>query len=150
MSSFLDEKTLDIVLEDGADFGYRLTLVEVEEVCTNHPVTGEAINCKEVESPIPITDVTFSGKISKSLDEGSTPLLSFTFTIESATKGVLRMSLTDTQVKSLVTQASTERDKYNPRLRFLGYYDIISTHTPSSVDTRLMQGKVYISDGVTS
>uniref|UniRef100_A0AAU8BU04 Uncharacterized protein n=1 Tax=Salmonella phage PMBT29 TaxID=3137286 RepID=A0AAU8BU04_9VIRU len=45
-----------------------------------------------------------------------------------------------------------KRDKYNPRQRFAGYYDIIMTRDVigSAISSfRIMEGKVFISDGVT-
>lgn len=147
--SYLNEKTLDIVLEDNTDFGFRLTFKDISQNCTEHPVTGEQINCVDVENDLDITDLTFEGDISLSLDEPSTALVSFTFTTVSALEGILDMTLTAAQIKGLVTQASSTRDKYDPRRRFLGYYDVNSVDSISGITTRLLQGTVYVSDGVT-
>lgn len=144
-----NEKSLDIVLEDNADFGLRLTLSSITEECDSHPVSGEQINCRDVETPIDLTTITFSGSISKSLDEGSATIENFTFIVNDATSGQVEMTLTKAQVKALVTQASSERSASNPRQRFLGYYDVMSFESQANVNTRIMQGRVYISDGVT-
>ena len=148
--SFLDEKTFDIVLEANTDFGYKLTLIKVEEQCTNHPVTNVPINCVEVETPIDVTLFTFTGNISTSLDEGSASQASFTFSKPDPTGGVVQMVLSNTIIKTLLPLASATRDTYNPRVRFLGYYDVMVLDSATNANTRVLQGKVYVSDGVTT
>lgn len=147
--AFLNEKTFDMVLEDGTDFGYKLTLTEVSEVCSEHPVTKEPINCVPVRTPIDIANLTFSGNISLSLDEGSTSAASFTFTKINVLGGVVQMTLSKALIDTLIPQASSTRDKYNTRVRFLGYYDVVVLDTSTTSSTRILQGKVYVSDGVT-
>lgn len=144
-----DNKTLDLVLEDNTNFGFLLSLYNTTEECTNHPVTGELINCVEVDTPLDVTGFAFAGKIAKSLEEGSLELTSFIFDIVEAPTGRVMMQLTETQIKNLVTNADAKRDIYNPRLRFLGYYDVNTTDLENTTVTRIMQGKVFISDGVT-
>lgn len=146
--SLLDQKTYDIILEEGADFGMRLRLKETEENCTNHPVTGQPENCVEVETPINLTNMLFAGSIATSLDDGSNPIGTFGFQKTDPVNGVVDMSMSRASIVALAPYASSVRDKYNPRVRFLGYYNVEVTDVEADVVTRIMQGKVYLSDGV--
>jgi len=145
----LNNKTINLMLEDNTNFGILITLFNTEEEFTAHPVTGEPLKVTDIDTPLDLDYFTFSGKISKSLEEGSPPLVSFTFEVINAATGALSIYLSEAEVKSLVPLADTKRDIYNPRLRFLGYYDINMTSTETNNIDRLMQGKVFISDGVT-
>ncbi|AXQ66749.1 tail protein [Vibrio phage vB_VpS_PG07] len=146
--SVLDQKTYDIILEEGADFGLRLRLKETELQCTQHPVTGNDENCVEVETPINLTYQEFTGSIADSLEDSATDIGSFTFQKTDAVNGVVDMSLGRAEVTAMLPYAQPTRDKYSPRIRFLGYYDVLVRDTQSDVVTRIMQGKVYFSDGV--
>lgn len=100
--------------------------------------------------PINLTGYTFKGVIKESLDPEAALLETFTITVLDAANGVVAVNLSKTQTANLTTKASKIRDKYNPRLRFVGYYDIIMTKTNSNTNFRVLEGKVYISDGVTT
>lgn len=147
--SFLNEKTLDLELEEGANFGIKLTFEEVTQECVEHPVTGELTNCKDVSSYIDLTDLTFQADIRKTLEEGSPVLGSFTFVINGPIGGEADMLMSTGEIADLGLLADDKRDTFNPRLRFLGYYDVVTHDVVSLLDTRILQGKVYINDGVT-
>ncbi|QAY02229.1 tail protein [Vibrio phage VspSw_1] len=146
--SVLDQKTYDIILEEGADYGLRLRLKETELQCTENPVTGAQENCVEAENPINLTFQEFSGTIADSFEETATEIGNFSFQKTDAVNGVVDMSLGRAEVLAMLPYAQPTRDKYNPRIRFLGYYDVLVRDTQSDVVTRIMQGKVYFSDGV--
>lgn len=146
--SYLDNKTLDIVLEENTDFGFRLTFTEVNTECDTHPVTGEETNCKEVRSTIDVSGLTFAGSISDSLGDDANELASFSFSTLGATDGLVEMLLDIAVINSI----AGNRPNMSPseRKRLLGYYDVISVDTNSNTTTRILQGKVYMSDGVTN
>lgn len=148
--SFMNKKTRDVILEEHSAFGYRMTLTDVETVCSEHPITKEPMNCKEVRTPIDMSNSTLKGDIANSLDDGATILGSFTFTMLDASNGVAEMTLTKDQVNTLVALASDVREPYDPRFRFLGFYDVVLTEETTGTPTRLFQGKVFVSDGVTA
>lgn len=146
--SVLDQKTYDIILEEGADFGLRLRLKETELQCTQNPVTGNDENCVEVENPINLTYQEFSGVIADSFESDADTIGNFSFQKTDTVNGVVDMSLGRAEVLAMLPYAKPTRDKYNPRIRLLGYYDVLVRDTQSDVVTRIMQGKVYLSDGV--
>ncbi|ECP6930346.1 phage tail protein [Salmonella enterica] len=87
-----------------------------------------------------------------SLDENAETLASFTTKIIDAAQGAIAISLPVESVENIGARASKDRDRYNPRQRFAGYYDIIMTRDVigSAISSfRIMEGKVFISDGVT-
>ncbi len=147
--SYLNEKTLDIVLEEYADFGYQLTFQEVTQQCSEHPVTGEPTNCKDVASILPVDSLTFSAEISDNLTDDRNLLDSFTISMAFAPDGIIEMTLTKEQIVALAVNRPNNQ-KAGERMRLIGYYDLVSLDPSADVTTRLMQGKVYISDGVTT
>ncbi|QZI88104.1 hypothetical protein SIPHO035v1_p0013 [Vibrio phage 234P7B] len=147
--SYLNEKTLDIVLEEYADFGYQLRFSQVNEECTPHPVTGEPTNCKEVSAPLPVDTLVFTGSISDSLGDDRVILEDFTISMISAAGGVIEMILSKAQVIALAG-ARPISQKAGERQRLIGYYDLICFDAAGDVTTRIIEGKVYVSDGVTT
>lgn len=144
--SYLDNKTLDIVLEENTDFGFRLTFHEATTECTEHPVTGEDTNCVEKRIPLPVTGLSFSGNIADSLEDDMTILASFSFSLLDAPSGIIEMTLS----KDIVNTIAAVRDSSTKdRLRLVGYYDVVSLDSSADITTRIMQGKVFVSDGVT-
>ncbi|CAM0080217.1 L-shaped tail fiber protein assembly [Vibrio phage D51] len=146
--SYLDNKTLDIVLEENSDFGFKLTFTEVNTVCDSHPVSGEDTNCREVSAPLDVSGLTFYGNISPSLDDGASVLAAFSFSVLGAASGFIEMTLDQATVNSLSANRPNLPD--SQRKRQIGYYDVISVDPNSNTTTRILQGKVYVSDGVTT
>lgn len=146
--SYLDNKTLDIILEENTDFGFKLTFTQVTTTCDTHPVSGEDTNCREVTEPLAVTGLTFSAEISATLEDGAPVLASFAFSTLGAPNGVIEMTL----AKTIVNTLSENRGNVpaSVRKRLIGYYDVISVDPNSNTTTRIMQGKVYVSDGVTT
>lgn len=134
-----ENKVVDINIETNTPFGW---LMQFDDVTTDSlgNITETFVN---------LTGCTFKGAIKKDLDSSSPILTSFSINIIDVARGVVSVSLTKAQTASLAAQASTSRDKYNPRLRFLGYYDIILVKTSTQTEIRILEGKVFISDGVT-
>ncbi|MFP9048724.1 hypothetical protein, partial [Enterococcus faecalis] len=88
--------------------------------------------------------------IKSSLEDGAETVASFTTAIVDAAQGVASISLPVSAVTTIASKASKERDRYNPRQRLAGYYDVIITRTAvgsAASSFRIMEGKVYISDG---
>lgn len=142
-----DEKTSDLILEEFADFGVRITLEDVETQCTPHPVSGELVNCTDVITPTDLTGVTFRADIVDTLEDSGVVIGSFTFTlVGAATGGVVDMKMTSAEIDAVAASGGT-RDPYDRRLRHVGYYDIVTTK--SGVPTRIAQGRVLVSDGAT-
>lgn len=130
---------VDLSVEANIPYGMLMQFEDVETLLDSENIF-----------PINLTGATFKGAIKDSLDPGAALLETFTITVIDAASGVVAVSLSKTQTANLTTKASKTRDKYNPRLRFVGYYDIIMTKTSSNTNFRVLEGKVYISDGVTT
>lgn len=130
---------VDLSVEANIPYGMLMQFEDVETLLDSENIF-----------PINLTGATFKGAIKDSLDPGAALLETFTITVIDAASGVVAVSLSKTQTANLTTKASKTRDKYNPRLRFVGYYDIIMTKTSSNTNFRVLEGKVFISDGVTN
>lgn len=135
----IENKMVDLSVEANIPYGLLMQFEDVETLLDSENIF-----------PINLTGATFKGAIKDSLDPGAVLLETFTITVIDAAKGVVAVSLSKTQTANLTTKASKTRDKYNPRLRFVGYYDIIMTKTSSNTNFRVLEGKVFISDGVTN
>lgn len=135
----IENKMVDLSVEANIPYGLLMQFEDVETLLDSENIV-----------PINLTGATFKGAIKDSLDPGAALLETFTITVIDAASGVVAVSLSKTQTANLTTKASKTRDKYNPRLRFVGYYDIIMTKTSSNTNFRVLEGKVYISDGVTT
>lgn len=135
----IENKMVDLSVEANIPYGLLMQFEDVETLLDSENIV-----------PINLTGSTFKGVIKASLDPGAALLETFTITVIDAASGVVAVSLSKTQTANLTTKASKIRDKYNPRLRFVGYYDIIMTKTSSNTNFRVLEGKVYISDGVTT
>lgn len=135
-----ENRIIDLVIDENVPYGVLMQFMDVDD-STNPPT----------ETPVNLTNFTLKASIAKDLN-GSAPILSFTAATVEATGGIASLTLTKANVTTLAAAASQERDTYNPRLRFAGYYDVLMTRSPSTGEpssTRVMEGKVYISDGVT-
>ena len=86
---------------------------------------------KEADVIVDITGYTFEGKIKKNFNE--TDSTAFTSAITNASSGLWTMTLTDTQTTALAPGDQV--------------YDIVMTDD-SGTKTRLLQGKAYVSPGV--
>lgn len=135
----IENKMVDLSVEANIPYGLLMQFEDVETLLDSENIV-----------PINLTGATFKGAIKDSLDPGAVLLETFTITVIDAANGVVGVSLSKTQTANLTTKASKIRDKYNPRLRFVGYYDIIMTKTSSNTNFRVLEGKVFISDGVTN
>lgn len=132
----MENRTVDLVVDANIDFAYALAFENV-----SNSGFGEQV------SPMDISDLSLRGSISADI-EGTEHLADFSFRTVKPEAGITSIELDKATVKSLVEVADPERDKFNPRLRFVGYYDVISSNKGMS-DVRILEGKVYISDGVT-
>lgn len=145
--SYLNQKTLNIVLEEFTDFGFRLTFKEKSEECTPHPVTGEPTNCKEVASVLPVDGLQFTGSIKETLADDAPILAQFIFSMVAAADGIVEMTLSQETVDALAQ--GRPGNLGSTRQRQIGFYDVITYDPVGGVTTRIMQGTVYVSDGVT-
>lgn len=143
-----DEKTSDLILEEFADFGVRLTLEDVLTQCTPHPVTGELINCVDTFSPTDLTGATFAADVVDTLEDSGVVLGSFNFTVVGdPSAGVVDMTMSSATIDT-ISAVGGVRDKYDKRLRLVGYYDVVITN--GGVATRIFQGRILVSDGATA
>lgn len=134
-----ENKVVDLTIEANIPFALLMRFEDVQSLL------GE----EEVFSPVNLTGYTFKGVIKDSLESNAVLIETFTISIVTAADGIVSISLTNTQTANVAAKASPTRDKYNPRLRFVGYYDIIISKTSTGANFRALEGKVYISDGVT-
>lgn len=134
-----ENRVVDIVVDENVPYGLLMQFMDYDEA---NPLVG---------TPVNLTGFTLKGSIKGSLEASAPIITNFNASIIDAKQGVASISLPKESVKLLGLAAKNERDKYNARLRFVGYYDVIMTRGPGATATsfRIMEGKVYISDGVT-
>lgn len=136
-----ENRVIDIVIDEKVPYGLIMQFMDVDD--SVYPPT---------EVPVNLTGYSLRGTIKSSLDENAEVLANFKTRVIDAAQGAAAISLSVADVTNIGEKASKERDKYNPRQRFAGYYDILMTRAVigSEVSSfRIMEGKVYISDGVT-
>lgn len=136
-----ENRVIDIVIDEKVPYGLIMQFMDVDD--SVYPPT---------EVPVNLTGYSLRGTIKSSLDENAEALANFKTRVIDAAQGAAAISLSVADVTNIGEKASKERDKYNPRQRFAGYYDILMTRDVigSEVSSfRIMEGKVYISDGVT-
>lgn len=136
-----ENRVIDIVIDEKVPYGLIMQFMDVDD--SAYPPT---------ESPVNLTGYSLRGTIKANLDDDAETLATFKTSVIDATHGAATISLSISDVTNIGNKSSKERDKYNPRQRFAGYYDILMTRdgTGSEVGSfRIMEGKVYISDGVT-
>lgn len=136
-----ENRVIDIVIDEKVPYGLIMQFMDVDD--SVYPPT---------EVPVNLTGYSLRGTIKASLDEDAETLATFKTRIIDAAQGAAAISLSVGDVNNIGIKASKERDKYNPRQRFAGYYDILMTRDVigSEVSSfRIMEGKVYVSDGVT-
>lgn len=136
-----ENRVIDIVVDEKVPYSLIMQFMDVDD--SVYPPT---------EVPVNLTGYSLRGTIKSSLDENAEVLANFKTHVIDADQGAAAISLSIADTTNIGEKASKERDKYNPRQRFAGYYDILMTHdvVGSEVSSfRIMEGKVYISDGVT-
>ncbi|EBS4928562.1 hypothetical protein DQZ53_24315 [Salmonella enterica subsp. enterica serovar Bareilly] len=136
-----ENRVIDLVIDEKVPYGLMMQFLDVDD--STYPPTN---------TPVNLTGYSLRGVIKNSLDENAEILASFTTNIIDAAQGAVAISLPVESVENIGAKASKDRDKYNPRQRFAGYYDIIMTRDVigSAISSfRIMEGKVFISDGVT-
>lgn len=136
-----ENRVIDIVIDEKVPYGLIMQFMDVDD--SVYPPTN---------TPVNLTGYSLRGTIKAGLDENAETLASFTTKIIDAAQGAIAISLPVEAVENIGEKATKERDKYNPRQRFAGYYDIIMTRDVigSAISSfRIMEGKVFISDGVT-
>ncbi|WP_417644772.1 hypothetical protein [Citrobacter freundii] len=136
-----ENRVIDIVVDEKVPYSLILQFMDVDD--SVYPPT---------EVPVNLTGYSLRGTIKSSLDENAEVLANFKTHVIDAAQGATAINLSIADTTNIGEKASKERDKYNPRQRFAGYYDILMTRDVigSEVSSfRIMEGKVYISDGVT-
>lgn len=136
-----ENRVIDIVIDEKVPYGLIMQFMDVDD--SVYPPT---------EVPVNLEGYSLRGTIKSSLDENAEVLANFKTRVVDAAQGAAAISLSVADVTNIGEKASKERDKYNPRQRFAGYYDILMTRDVigSEVSSfRIMEGKIYISDGVT-
>lgn len=136
-----ENRVIDIIVDEKVPYSLILQFMDVDD--SVYPPT---------EVPVNLTGYSLRGTIKSSLDENAEVLANFKTHVIDAAQGATTISLSIADTTNIGEKASKERDKYNPRQRFAGYYDILMTRDVigSEVNSfRIMEGKVYISDGVT-
>ncbi|QTJ63442.1 tail protein [Salmonella phage STWB21] len=136
-----ENRVIDIVVDEKVPYGLIMQFMDVDD--SIYP---------PIEVPVNLTGYSLRGTIKASLEEDAETLATFKTRVIDAAQGAAAISLSISDVTNIGNKASKERDKYNPRQRFAGYYDILMTRDVigSEVSSfRIMEGKVYISDGVT-
>ncbi|CCI88554.1 collar tail protein for L-shaped tail fibre attachment [Yersinia phage phiR2-01] len=136
-----ENRVIDIVVDEKVPYGLILQFTDVDD--STYPPTETTVN---------LEGYSLRGTIKSSLEEDAEVLANFTTSIVDAAQGAATISLTLADITNIAVKASKERDRYNPRQRFAGYYDILMTRDVigSEVSSfRIMEGKLFISDGVT-
>lgn len=136
----VENKIIDITIEEHVPFALILQFLDIDD--SVYPPT---------EIPVDLTGYSLRGDIRNTLDDSAPIIASFTTSIVDAKQGAASISLSTADTSTIAIAASSNRDKYNPRQRFVGYYDLIMTRTTGSTSSsfRILEGKVFVSDGVT-
>lgn len=133
----IENRTVDLRMDANIDFGYLLQFTEVLVDDSG----------RETVNPVDLTGFTFKGSISDELQSGMV-LANFDIEIADATKGIVTLFLAKDIVNTLPRRKDSKAEEYNSRLKFVGYYDVVSTNTLDS-QVRILEGKIFISEGVT-
>lgn len=133
----IENRTVDLRMDANIDFGYLLQFTEVLVDDSG----------RETVNPVDLTGFTFKGSISDELQSGKI-LANFDIEIADATKGIVTLFLAKDIVNTLPRRKDSKAEEYNSRLKFVGYYDVVSTNTLGS-QVRILEGKIFISEGVT-
>ena len=133
----IENRTVDLRMDAHIDFGYLLQFTEVLVDDFG----------RETVSPVDLTGFTFKGSISDELQSGKV-LANFDIEIADATKGIVTLFLAKDIVNTLPRRKDSKAKEYNSRLKFVGYYDVVYTNTLGS-QVRILEGKIFISEGVT-
>lgn len=133
----IENRTVDLRMDANIDFGYLLQFTEVLVDDSG----------RETVNPVDLTGFTFKGSISDELQSGKI-LANFDIEIADATKGIVTLFLDKDIVNTLPRRKDSKAEEYNSRLKFVGYYDVVSTNTLGS-QVRILEGKIFISEGVT-
>lgn len=136
-----ENRTVDLTIDENVPFGMLLQFQDIDD--SVYPPTSK---------PVDLTGFTLKGVIRENLENNGTVLATFVTSVVDAKQGVASISLTAATTTDLGNKASSTRDRFNQRLRFLGYYDIIMSRTGGTSPTsfRIIEGAVFISDGVTT
>ncbi len=135
----IENRVLDLVVDSKIAFAYVLKFQDV---------TVDAFDVTTL-TDIDITGATFKSSIKDSLDAGSKLITDIDVKVATPKAGIATMTLTKDKVDIIEKAAVKERERFNPRIRFVGYYDVIMT-MPNKTPIRILEGKVYINDGVTA
>lgn len=135
----VENRTVDLVIDGNVSFAYVLKFQDV-----SIGIAGAVESAVDID----ITGAVIKGSIKKGLNSTDAKITDFDATVVTPKAGVASLSLTKEKVAIVAQAASSDRDKYNPRLRFAGYYDVLVT-MPNKQPVRILEGKVYINDGVT-
>lgn len=136
-----ENRTVDLTIDENVPFGMLLQFQDIDD--SVYPPTSK---------PVDLTGFTLKGVIRENLENNGAVLATFVTSVVDAKQGVASISLTAATTTDLGNKASSTRDRFNQRLRFLGYYDIIMSRTGGTSPTsfRIIEGAVYLSDGVTT
>lgn len=135
----IENRVLDLSIDSKIAFAYVLKFQDVTiDELGNQTLTD-----------IDITGATFKSSIKDSLDSTGKLITNIDVKVATPKAGIATMTITKDKVDLLEAAASPDRDRYNPRIRFVGYYDIVMT-MPNKTPIRILEGKVYINDGVTA
>ncbi|QPB12124.1 hypothetical protein [Providencia phage PSTCR5] len=134
----IENRVLDLSVDSKIAFAYVLKFQDVSVDPQGNTTTTD----------IDITGATFKSSIKDSLDDDGRLITDIDIRVATPNAGIATMTITKDKVDILEKAAVKDREKYNPRIRFVGYYDVIMT-MPNKTPIRILEGKVYINDGVT-
>lgn len=132
----MENRTVDLIIDSNVDFAYTLFFED-----------STILNGVEHSTPMDISNLVLKGSISKDLGSKE-KIVDLFFREVKPESGLVNMELDIESVNRVQNAASDVRDKYSPRLRFVGYYDVLAANASKGF-LRILEGKVYISDGVT-
>lgn len=138
-----ENKTVDLIVEANVAYGM---IIQISDITVTNGINVAS-------TPVNITGASFRGSIRKELSSASPIIESFSISVQSPADGVALIRLSKAQTQNIMSKATGQRDKYNPRIRFVGYYDILMTRAPAAgeaLEFRILEGKLYVSDGVTA
>lgn len=134
----IENRVLDLSIDSKIAFAYVLKFQDVSVDSQGNTTMTD----------IDITGATFKSSIKDSLDASGKLITDIDVKVATPKAGIATMTITKDKVDIIEKAAVKDREKYNPRIRFVGYYDVIMT-IPNKTPIRILEGKVYINDGVT-
>lgn len=134
-----ENKNVDLVVDANVPYQVVAKFETVEFSDTGRELGSTVID---------LSGSSFKGSVFSSLESNKRKLGDLTITTTDAKNGMVVIAMTKAIVDTLAAVTDYPVDKFNPRLRQVGVYDIILTKSDKT-SYRILEGRVFINQGVT-